>query len=199
MKSPGQLRLAERKLQEIMRLMDKGDVDAINKILDRADADPASWPGAEGIRYVHARLEEEGAFSGDNNAAALKAFSTLSSQKGEFQSEGLVGQARLLYRLNEEENANRILELCKEAVDIDRNVRAMMVIGHVLQNTKNDFPAANRWYLRAFRRGMPWGLRFYASLQAEQRKFVRSSLAYAIATITHPILLLLFGARGPYK
>ncbi|WP_395116227.1 hypothetical protein ACFCQI_09935 [Rhodanobacter sp. FW102-FHT14D06] len=199
MKSTSQLYLAEKKLREIMRCLDKDDFDQVKKLLDRSKSDPSSFPSATGMRYIYARLEEEGAFGGNNNPVALSAFSELSSEEGEFQSEGLIGRARMLYRLSERENANEVLDLCERAVSVDGNAKAMMIMGHVLQNTKNDFSAANRWYLRAFFSGMPWGLRFYASSQAKQRRFFLSSLAHLIAAITSPILLVFFDERGPYK
>ena len=199
MKSSRQLSLAERKLREIMCFLDNKDFDRVRDLLDSSKSDPSSFPDPTGMRYIYARLEEEGAFGGNNTMAALNAFSDLSSEEGAFQSEGLIGRARMLYRLNEKENADEVLDLCERAIAVDGNVKAMIIMGHVLQNTKNDLSSANRWYLRAFFNGMPWGLRFYASSQAKRRRFLLSSFAHLIAAVTSPVLFIFFGKRDPYK
>lgn len=184
----------------MLRLLRSGSLDQAVDLVSRAkDVDYAIWPNGSGMKYIRARLEEEDEFGGVGADEALRAFSELSLESGEFQSEGMIGRARMLYRMTGESSLEEVIALYKMAVDLDKNTTAMTCLGWIYERNKSDLKVARSWYLRAYRNGSPWGLRLYARLQAGQHNYVMSSLAHVVTTLTSPIQILFRGVRTPFK
>lgn len=200
MRKMHQVRLAEKRLQQIMRLLDRGAFDGANELLEGAQKDFHAWPNGSGMKYIRARLEEEGVFRGENDVSALDIFSELASGRDEFLSEALIGRGRLLYRIDKEKHLDEVVFLCNEAVKLENNPKAMMILGSIFENDKSNVELAKQWYLRAYRHGSPWGLRAYATLQAKNGELLRPALAHAVTTITAPFMAAWYGLKSrPFK
>lgn len=194
-----QVRLAEKRLRQLMRLLDRDAIDRVKVLLEGAQRDSCAWPNGSGMLYIRARLEEEGAFGGSNNVAALSAFSELASKHDEFYGEALIGRARMLYRTDKEGHLEEIISLCKEVIRLNSSPKAMMILGSVFETEGHDFELASRWYLAAYWNGSPWGLRSYAALQRSNGNLLRSAVAHAATTLTAPFMAVRWGLTGPFK
>ena len=194
-----QVRLAEKRLRQLMRLLDRDDFDRFKVLIEGAQLESDAWPNSSGMLYIRARLEEEGAFGGNNNIAAFDAFSKLASKHDEFHGEALIGRARLLYRTDKEGHVEEIISLCNEAIKLESSPKAMMILGSVFETERHDFELANHWYLAAYDNGSPWGLRSYAALQRSNGNLLRSAVAHAATTLTAPFMAVRWGLTGPFK
>lgn len=199
MKQHHQVRLAAKKMAQIERLLERGDTDRIDKILAGEPMNLGVLPNSSGLKYLLARLEEEWVVGGEDGIVALGLFSELAEKRDEFLGEALIGQARILYRVNKEKNLKEIISLCKEAVDVEQNSKAMLMLGSIFENDCEDYELAGRWYLCAYRHGLPWGLRWYAKMQGKLGRSIRSMLAHVATTISSPFMVAWHGLTGPYK
>jgi len=134
-----------------------------------------------------------------NIDAAMEDYSFIMNHGAELRSEGMVGYARLLHWKDEKANAIEALSLCTEAARLDSNVRAMMFAGYIFDHTMHDLESAAKWYLQAFKNKLPWGLRFYASVQFRRKKYFTSIFAHIAATIVSPFLILRYGKSDPFR
>lgn len=150
-------------------------------------------------RYLRARGFEDGVFGAIDLESALADFVVLDEIADVYGSDGTLGVARILYQKDKESNANRVASLCQKAIAQDANVKAMMLLGLVYENAIDDYESALRWYLRAYKSGLPWGLRYYAQLQGKKGKRFSSAVAHSIATVTSPFLVKRYGVRSALK
>jgi TPR repeat protein len=150
-------------------------------------------------RYLRARSYEEGVLGEQNVDAALADYSFIMDHGADLRSEGMVGCARLLHWKDKNANAAKALALCAEAIHLDSNVRAMMLMGYIYEYTMLDLGSAAKWYLKAFKNKLPWGLRFYASVQFKRKKFIASVFSHIVATIVSPFMVIRYGKRDPFK
>jgi len=150
-------------------------------------------------RQIRARSYEEGWLGEKNIDAALEDYSYIMDHGAKLRSEGMVGRARLLYSKDEHANAAKALALCDEAIRLDSNVRAMMFMGYLYEHTMHDLESAAKWYLRAFKHKLPWGLRFYASVQFKRKKFIISIFSHIATTIVSPLMVIRYGKRDPFR
>jgi len=196
---PKSLRLAEERVQEVKRLMTTGSEFYAFQALELANRDFGGSQLRLGMYYIWARLKEDGVLGETDTNGALEDFTFLMRHDGDFRSEGLIGRARMLHRMNPEKNADEILSLCRQAVDLDASVAAMMLMGVVFEHNKWDFGSAQKWYLRAYRSGQPWGLRFYTHMQFKRKKFLTSILASVVLAVTSPLMVKIYGESTPFK
>lgn len=194
-----QVRVAEKRLRQIIRLLERGATERVDLLLAGPTPDDGTWPNNSGMRYILARLEEEGVSGDENGVAALNGFSELASRHDDFLGEALIGRARILARIDSEGYLDEIISLCQEAIEFECSPKAMMILGSVLENERQDYDLAYRWYLRAYLHGSPWGLRWYAKSQAKKGRFIRSRLAHIATTISSPLMVAWYGSTGPYK
>lgn len=190
----------KEQMQEARRLHEKKRFNEAKQILDYLIEEDAE--GAYGLvaRQLRARGYEEGRFSnGVSSELALADFTFLAGRAHIFGSDGLVGQARLIFEQDQQKNMVQATELLLKAVDTDSNIKAMMLLGLIYEEGFGNVAAAGKWYLQAYRRGLPWGLRYYARLQAKNGHNIRSFAAHLIATLTSPILVAINGTRSPFK
>jgi TPR repeat protein len=71
---------------------------------------------------------------------------------------GVVGAARVLYKLDMKRYFNDIRVLCLSAYSEFGDRSACMLLGYAFQFAVNDANAARLWYRRAFLRGSKWAL-----------------------------------------
>lgn len=153
-----------------------------------------------GARYLRARGFEDGIFSAEPDLQkAYDDFALVREHADEYGSDGTLGCARVLFEMDRISNRDDIISLCSEAIAQDSNVKAMMLLGNVYQDVLKDGKSARRWYLNAFWRGLPWGMRFFARSHANDGNVVRAALAHAVATVASPFLVLRYGVRWPLK
>ncbi|MBN8225085.1 MAG: hypothetical protein J0L89_09755 [Xanthomonadales bacterium] len=176
-----------------------GSFERAKELLDNLIDEP-SYPYSIGARYLRARGLEDGVFSGtpDLNAALLD-FSIVREHMNDYGSDGALGCARVLYLLDGHGNRDQIILLCNEAIDRDRNVKAMMILGKAYEELIDDKATSRMWYLRAFRRGLPWGMQFYARSHYGEGNLVRAAVGYMAAAVARPFLILKYGNRSPFK
>jgi hypothetical protein len=195
---------AEADLSELKRIVFERPISAgalahAKELIDLKIISSPEKPSGLFARYLRARSYEEGTFGEQNIDAAIEDYSFIMTHGEDLRSEGMVGCARLLHCKNESENAAKAIELCLDAIHIDSNVRAMMFIGYVYEHTMHDLKAAAEWYFRAFRNKLPWGLRYYASVQFKRRKFISSIFSHVAATIVSPLMVFRYGRRDAFR
>jgi hypothetical protein len=176
--------------------------DALVRAKEAIDREVCSFPESpSGIfaRYLRARSYEEGVLGKQDVNAALEDYSFIMDHGADLRSEGMVGCARLLHWKDKNANVAKALALCTEAVRLDSNVRAMMFMGYIHEHTTHDLELAAKWYLQAFKNKLPWGLRFYASVQFKRKKFITSVFSHIAATIVSPLMVARYGKRDPFK
>jgi TPR repeat protein len=187
-------------MQEARRLHEEKRFNEAKQLLDHLIEEDAE--GAYGLvaRQLRARGYEDGRFfDGVNSDLAIADFSFLAERAHLFGSDGLVGKARLLFEQDRERNKEKAVELLHKAVDTDSNIKAMMLLGLINEEGFGDVVTAGKWYLQAYKHGLPWGLRYYARLQAKNGKNARAFFAHMIASLTSPILVAINGVRSPFK
>lgn len=194
--------LSEKKLVDHLNLARRNksaeSVAEVRQALDSfINQDPESSIGLA-ARFMRARAFEDGTFGEVQTDAALDDFIYLSERSAKFGSEGIIGYARVLLR-KDSNRSNDVISLCREAVALDNNRRAMMIMGFVYENIMGNFSKAKYWYLRAWRNGMPWGMRFYAEIKLKERSLTLGVLAHCLATVTSPFMVLWRGCRFPFK
>lgn len=177
-----------------------GDFAKAKALLDELINESPHSPCGIGARYLRARGFEDGVFSAEPDLQkAYDDFAVVRGHADQYGSDGTLGCARVLFEMDGISNRDDIISLCAEAIAQDSNVKAMMLLGNVYQDVLKDGKSARRWYLNAFRRGLPWGMRFFARSHASDGNAVRAALAHAVATVASPFLVLRNGVRSPFK
>lgn len=173
------------------------DFERAKLVLDEIiDLAPNSGEGVA-ARLLRARGYEDGHFDGgiDLDLAYADYFFLSNGLKA---SSGMLGCARVLYEKGSESNKEKIIELCRSAIELDANVKAMMLMGLAYEQLFKNENEARHWYLMAFRSGLPWGLKFFARSHKRSKNFVRAAIAYMLAFLVTPLLDLRRGARSPF-
>lgn len=187
-------------MQEAHHLHSEKRFNEAKQILDHLVEEDTEGAYGLAARQLRARGYEDGRFScGVNTELAFADFSFLADRADLFGSDGLVGKARLLFAEDHKGNKEEAAALLHKAVGIDSNIKAMMMLGLVYDEGFGDATAAGKWYLRAYRHGLPWGLRYYARLQAKNGRGLRSLFAHLGVSLTSPVLVALKGVRSPFK
>lgn len=176
-----------------------GEFEKAKVIFDSLIIDNPRSAQAHLARYLRARGFEDGAFGRVELDMALNDFRHLHEISEQFGSDGTLGVARVLFEKNKHLYADEVQKLCHSAIKQDENVKAMMLLGLLNEEVFAKPSLAAKWYLSAYRRGLPWGLRYYARLQAKMHHRIRSLLAHGIASLTSPILVARYGVRSPLK
>lgn len=190
----------EERLEIAKNAYVSGDFENAKMLLDKIVEEESDSPYGLGARYLRARGLEDGVFQEEQNLSkAYDDFLVLKDRAEEFGSAGIVGCARILFQFGASENRDRILALCVEAIARDSNAKAMMLLGCLNEQVTEDAKSARRWYLRAFMRGLPWGMRFFARSHSKDGNPVRAAMAHVMATVASPILVLFHGVRSPLK
>lgn len=187
----------EDKLQDIKRQMQAGDTEQAKDIIKiTCEEFPES---SDPLTYIRARMYEEALFGNLDIDAAITYFSSLSRGNGGFAGEAKVGIARMLYGENASANADKVIDYCLRAIEIEPNPRAMMLMAAVYEDTKNDFKSARMWSFRAFRCRSPWGLRYIAVMFYRRKQYIRGICYEMAVLLAKPWMLRRYEKRGPFK
>lgn len=187
------------KLRMLQQAYSKGEFARAQVLMDELIAfDPTSPQGLCAL-YLRARANEDGRFGGKDTAKALMDYQVLIEHADLFGSDGMLGYARVLVDRDAKAKRKEAARLLMRAIEMDANTKAMMVLGKLYELGFDDPVAAGRWYLKAYRRGLPWGLRFYARMQARQGHRLRALACHAVASLTSPLFVLIHGVRSPFK
>ncbi|MCO5247034.1 MAG: hypothetical protein M9927_24985, partial [Anaerolineae bacterium] len=156
-----------------------------------------SSPYALSARYLRGRGMEEGYFGAVDLDAAIDDYMVLAAQSDLFGSDGPLSLARALLLLDHDSNAEEIQKLCNLSIGMDGNVHAMMVLArlHELNGKKI---LAGEWYLAAYKKGLPWGMRYYARMHCSLGNAFRGAMAHVVASLTSPFLVLRNGVRSAF-
>ena len=177
----------------------RGDFIKAKALIDSLiDIAPLSPQGLS-ARYLRARGYEDGLFGEVKLNLALHDYKILMDHSDLCGSDGIVGYARVIFNKNQDCNKERAAKLLLRAVELDSNVKAMMMLGLIYDEGFDDSLAAGKWYLKAYRHGLPWGLRYYARLQSKKGRRFLAFLSHLIASLTSPVLVALKGVRSPFK
>lgn len=115
--------------------------------------------------FLRARGYEEGWYGGIDYDLAKSDYKLLikNANMPEIRSRGLVGCARILFKEENIDHFDEIRRLCEEAVALDGNMNARLLIGLSYEKLKKDYSSAADHYLSSFFHGSKWGLGFYSS------------------------------------
>lgn len=188
-----------RNLNEARDAFASGDFEKSKLLLDNIIEGSPSSPHSLSARYLRARGYEDGFFGSIEFEKAMEDYSVLQDNIDLYGSDGALGCARVLFEIDAFGNKERIVSLCKQAINRDSNKKAMMLLGHTYDEVFNKPDLAKEWYLRAFKCGMPWGLRYYARMQSRNKKYLSAAFAHTLATVTSPFLVASQGIRSPFK
>jgi len=174
------------------------DFVSAKKLLDQVIEGASDSAEEFGARYLRARGYEDGHFAGGIDLEKAYAdYAVLAKAPEIAGSEGLVGRARILYEWDAVANQSEIMTLCDEAAKLG-NVKAMMIMGQLNEQVFFDDETARRWYMRAFKSGLPWGMRYIARSYARNGCAIRAFFAHLAASLASPFLTLRFGVRSPF-
>lgn len=138
----------------------RSDFDTAMLLLDEVISAAPDSPHGLGSRHLRALAYESGhAPGGISLERALVDFEALAKASDVVGSAGIVGVARVLGRLDMLSNAERIVDLCKHALDLDGSPKAALVMGDVYTQVHGNERLARKWYARAYRSGETDGLR----------------------------------------
>lgn len=167
-------------------------------LLDEVISLSPSSNEALSARYLRARGYEDGYFEGGKNLDLAYADYAALSVAPVSSSDALIGCARVLFEKDPAANTDVILDLCRQAIDIDENTKAMLLLGLAFERLVHNEGSARTWYMRAHRKGSPWGLTFYAKSHARSGNHVRAFFFRLLAVFTAPILVFKHGDRSPF-
>lgn len=148
-------------------------MDLMNEVIDAA---PHSVHGL-GSRILRASAHESGRAPGGKSLdLAMSDYEFLANSCQEVRSAGIVGIARVLGQRDIRANAERIIDLCNKAEQIDGEPEAALVVGDVWAFAYHDEAEARIQYKKAIRSGEKQGLVKIAMSYERDGKKVRSAL-----------------------
>lgn len=176
-----------------------GRFSTAKKILDQLIfSAPISLEGL-GARFLRARGYEDGLFGITDLSYAMDDYTYLVEAESFFYSDGLVGRARILFKIDPNDNYEIAAKLATQAINKDpKNSEAMIFLGSVHEAHKIDDLAA-KYYISAFKAGSPWGLRYYARLKTKRGDYIIGFASHFLTTLISPFLYFLHRARSPLK
>lgn len=191
----------EEPLDLVLRMVKLGGVVNARNAANRFITDAPDSRLGLAMRLFRARLYESGRLGVNCDAEAFDDFYYVACSEFEFRTEAMIGCARILYKSNSTNDVSKAMNFCKRAIKLDSNVRAMMLLGYGYEHSVANYQLANKWYLKAFTHGSPWGLRSYSTVQWKRRKFVASTSAFVIVLILGLLMVpkvLWHGMRDPF-
>lgn len=168
-------------------------------LLGEIIANSPQSPEGLGSRHLRAMAYEVGnAPGGVNLNEALNDYRVLAERVDVVGNVGLIGAARVLCELDLEGSVEEIRRLCLRAIDVEAAPAARMLLGYVASEVNRDQKEARKWFLSAFMKGSPWGMRYFAAAHCKERNFVRGALFHIVSAMTWPVLSLLKKTSTPY-
>jgi hypothetical protein len=194
---PSQVDMLEERFREIRRLFSQGAIAQARQVLERLEGE-FSPESIDNLRYVRARIYEEGLFDRVEIDAAIVDFTALTNSSEYFVVAGLEGRARMLYKKDSVLYCDEVIALCTKAVSLESSPMAMLLLAAVYEETKLNFGLAKKWALRAFRNRSPWGLSYYTMMLYRRRNYITGVLCELAAFATKPFMLARYKVRGPF-
>jgi TPR repeat protein len=150
-------------------------------------------------RHLRAMAYEVGnAPGGVNLNEALQDYRELAERVDVVGSVGLIGAARVLCELDLEGSVKEIERLCSRAIELESAPAARMLLGYVASEVHRDQAEARKWFLSAFMKGSPWGMRYFAAAHWKDRNFLRGAFFHIVSAMAWPVLSLLRTTSTPY-
>ena len=175
------------------------DFKRAKELLDRIEEQEHDPHERAAAALLLARGYEDGHFAGGVDLdRAYAAFQRVDHVIGEERSDGLVGRARILFAKDGPLYRDEIVVFCRKAIDIDRNPRAMMLMGLAQEVLFHNEGLARRWYWFAFRNGLRWGLTFVARSHAREENHVRCLFYLILDSMLRPIFMFRSGQNSPF-
>ncbi|MEZ5464452.1 MAG: hypothetical protein R3F22_04305 [Lysobacteraceae bacterium] len=91
-----------------------------------------------------------------------------------------------------------IKRFCEMAAGGKLSSHAHLLLGKVFETYDKDYDSAKSCYLKAFREGLPWGLRFYSTLCFRHGNRLVGVLGSILATAVGPVFAIFKGFQAPY-
>lgn len=168
----------------------RGDFGAAMLLLDEVITISPDSPHGLGSRHLRALAYESGHTpAGVSLERALADFKVLADASDAVGSVGVVGVARVLARIDAASHAERIMELCRCARDMDDSPKAALVIGDLHAHVYGNERIARTWFARAYREGEIEGLRRIAASHERDGNNFRAkifAIRFAMASMTVP-------------
>jgi hypothetical protein len=161
------------------------------------DQSPES-PQGLGTRHLRALAYELGNVPGGVDLQkAIIDYRFLADRASIVGSVGFIGCARVLCTSDLKSNVAEIRDLCERAIEVDGSPAARMLLGYVA-NELGDQRQARKWFWSAFRRGSPWGIRYFAASHWNDGSYVRGFLFHVISAIMWPLMSRPGSGESPY-
>lgn len=163
----------------------------IDKIIEQSPESP------EGIssRHLRASSIEAEEYSKNDIELAKEDYLFIDEHANVYSPEGALGYVWIVMK-QESADVQQCLDLLKKNWK-HGDSRVYMLTGLVYEELSKDYSNACKFYLKAFFRLQPWGLRFYAKLKVKQKKYLVGYFSHFLATLATPLLALIKGLPHP--
>lgn len=154
----------------------------LNQVIDDLQSEAGDVAAAH---YLRAAANEDGRFThADSLDRAYRDFVVVNEFIGHERSDGLLGCARILFAVDSTTNKDSIVTLCHQAVELDGNPKAMMLMGLAMGQLFRDEKSAREWFMRAHVAGSAWGLAFVARSYVRENRYLRARMVRFRALLT---------------
>lgn len=129
---------------------------------------------------------------------ALKLYYETVGLKASIDSATRLAVARVIYKLCDKSKAIEAINLCIKSIEINENAAAYMLLGSIYEYWVESPKEARKYFLKAYRLSMPWGMRFYARSLIRSHRYLFGFLAHIWATISSPFFFIRYGNQALY-
>ena len=166
---------------------EKGSLKA-KIMIDEVIKENLRSPNGLAALFLRARGYEAGWYESIDYGLAKNDYKLLIENKNDFGSEGLLGYARILFKEEDINSFDEIKRLCEEAIALDGNVKARVLLGFSYEKFKKDYASAAIYYRSSFCHGSKWGLGFYSSAKIHDGDVVIGLMSKIAFHLVYPIL-----------
>ena len=106
--------------------------------------------------------------------------------------------ARVIFKGGSRSLTSEAVRHCIEAIKINGSAQAHMLLGAIYEYWENRPNDARRQFLLAYKKNMPWGMRFYARSLIRSGNSALGFLAHLWATLIGPFFILRYGEHSPF-
>ena len=161
-------------------------------VIDSRDEDLSPYFGAAHI-YEYGLSSE-----GVNLKRAFDYYSKVSEFDEDTKGAVNLALARTILISGDQTRAREAIEYCNKSLLIKRSSAAHIVLGVILENWEKDVTRARDNFIKAFRLGSPWGLKFYARSLMSSKRYVSGAVLYLFATLMGPVYFLRYGKQSAF-
>lgn len=151
-------------------------------------------------RYMRGQIYENGYLGELNFEMAVDDYEYLAKHEDLIGLVGVLALARTLMFIDSKKNLSRINDLCESVIKAGNSdgVHAMMILGRTNELNGN-MKLASKFYLMAYKNGLPWGMRYYARMNGRLGNFFRCVSAHIWATLIGPLCFIRYGTRREFE